>query len=540
MTTELQITGLSHDGSGVGRTPDGKVVFVPGALPAETVLVTLGESKKGITHATLDDVCSANPHRILPSCPHAGICGGCALMNADDALQAELKTQQVRDALSRIGKLDVTVLPVKTMTDPWRYRNKGIFHADYSAGSTRLGFYEKGSHDLVPATACLLFSAQVNQLAAWLEDAITATGLPDIDKVMIRESHATGDMMVVFVTAQQKFRQMRLVERLQEEWPQVTSIWHNVNTNPRLMLGRAYTHLAGAATISEKLGDLSYDLSPASFFQVNTAQAEVLYQTAKEMLGPLAPKTTVLDLYCGIGTIGSFVCDRHQPLYGVDSVGQAINDAKEAARKNGFTNAHFTTAKAEAWLPKWLQKGNHADIAIIDPPRKGCDPKLLDAMINAQIPHILYISCNPATLARDLATFAKHYHLGPVQPVDLFPQTSHVENVVVLSHKKPDSTISVKVEFGEGEGKVPLDNIAKRAEAYKPKERVTYKMIKEYIEAKYGFKVHTAYIAEVKRSLGLPMYDVPNAVEELKQPRKHPTAEKVEAIKDALKYFEVM
>lgn len=436
MTTELQITGLSHDGCGVGRTTDGKVVFVPDALPNETVCVTLGESKKGITHATLDKVCVANPHRRTPPCPHAGHCGGCALMNADDTLQAELKTQQVRDALQRIGKLDATVLPVKTMAEPWRYRNKGIFHADYSSGTTRLGFYEKGSHDLVPATGCLLFSTQVNQLAAWLEEAITATGLPDIDKVMIRESHANGNMMVVFVTAQQKFRQMRLVERLQEEWPQVTSIWHNVNTNPRLMLGRAYTHLAGAATISEKLGDLAYELSPASFFQVNTAQADVLYQTGKEMLGTLAPDATILDLYCGIGTIGSFIAGRKQPLYGVDSVSQAINDAKEAAGKNGFTNAHFTTAKAEVWLPKWLQKGNHADIAIIDPPRKGCDAKLLDALIGANMPHILYISCNPATLARDLATLAKHYHLGPVQPVDLFPQTSHVENVVLMSKVK--------------------------------------------------------------------------------------------------------
>ena len=178
---------------------------------------------------------------------------------------------------------------------------------------------------------------------------------------------------------------------------------------------------------------------------------------------------------------------------------------------------------------------------ILDPPRKGCSEQTVRAAAGMAPDRIVYVSCDPATLARDCAVFKElGYEVEEATPVDLFPRTAHVETVVLLSHKKPDGHINVNVEFGEGEGKVPLDNIAKRAEEYKPKERVTYKMIKEYIEAKYGFKVHTAYIAEVKRDLGLPMYDAPNAVEELKQPRKHPTAEKVEAIKDALKHFEVI
>ena len=178
---------------------------------------------------------------------------------------------------------------------------------------------------------------------------------------------------------------------------------------------------------------------------------------------------------------------------------------------------------------------------VVDPPRKGCDEALLETIVKMQPERVVYVSCDSATLARDVKYLRGNgYEVRKVRAFDPFCQTVHVETVVLLSHKKPDSTISVKVEFGEGEGKVPLDNIAKRAEAYKPKERVTYKMIKEYIEAKYGFKVHTAYIAEVKRSLGLPMYDAPNAVEELKQPRKHPAAEKVEAIKDALKYYSLL
>ena len=435
MQTTLHITGLSHDGAGVGRDDHGKVVFVPGALPEEAVAVSLGDTKKGITFATLENIEEANPQRRTAPCAMSACCGGCPLQIADAELQAAMKTQQVRDAIQRIGKLDVEVLPIRTMEQPWRYRNKGIFHVDYAGGQARLGFFEKGSHQLVPAAQCLLFSEQVNQLTAWMEEAITDSGLVgDIDKVMIRESHATKEMMVVLVTSGQKFRHQRLVEALGREWPQVVSVWHNINTNPRLMLGRGFNHLAGKETLPESLSGLHYDLSPASFFQVNTAQAEVLYQCGKDMAG-ITPDQRILDLYCGMGTIGSFIADKNQSLIGVDSVGQAIEDAKVAAKTNGFTNAHFYAAKAEVWLPKWLSKGNKADCAIIDPPRKGCDSKLIDALINTGIPKILYISCNPATLARDLQHFSKTYHISAIQPVDLFPQTSHVENVVVLTRK---------------------------------------------------------------------------------------------------------
>ena len=254
------------------------------------------------------------------------------------------------------------------------------------------------------------------------------------------------------------------------------------------------------------------------------------------------------DLYCGIGTISLFLAQKAGKVYGVEIVPQAIEDAKNNAALNGINNAEFFVGKAEEVLPAFYEKKKdtdadmlHPDVIVVDPPRKGCDRVCLETMLKMQPERIVYVSCDSATLARDLKVLCEGgYELRKVRAVDQFGNTTHVETVVLLSHKKPDGHINVKVEFGEGEGKVPLDNIAKRAESYKPKERVTYKMIKEYIEAKYGFKVHTAYIAEVKRDLGLPMYDAPNAVEELKQPRKHPTAEKVEAIKDALKHFEVI
>ena len=234
----------------------------------------------------------------------------------------------------------------------------------------------------------------------------------------------------------------------------------------------------------------------------------------------------------------------------MEIIPQAIDDARENAKRNHIENAEFFVGKAEEVLPEFYKKASteassdemlHPDVIVVDPPRKGCDDACLNTMLRMQPERIVYVSCDSATLARDLKILCDGgYEIRKVQGVDQFGMTVHVETVVLLSHKKPDGHINVKVEFGEGEGKVPLDNIAKRAETYKPKERVTYKMIKEYIEAKYGFKVHTAYIAEVKRDLGLPMYDTPNAVEELKQPRKHPTVEKVEAIKDALKHFEVI
>ena len=214
---------------------------------------------------------------------------------------------------------------------------------------------------------------------------------------------------------------------------------------------------------------------------------------------------------------------------------------KKNAAANGIENARFICADAGEAAEKLLAEGKRPEVIVLDPPRKGCSEQTIKAAAGMAPDRIVYVSCDPATLARDCAVFKElGYEVEEATPVDLFPRTAHVETVVLLSHKKADSYIHIDVEFGEGEGKIPVDSIAKRAEAYKPKEKVTYKMIKEYIEAKYGFKVHTAYIAEVKRNLGLPMYDAPNAVEELKQPRKHPTPEKVEAIKDALRYFAVI
>ena len=419
--------------------------------------------------------------------------------------------------------------------------------------------------------------------------------------VLIRYGFTTEEIMVCLII---NGRKLTASEELIAELTKIkgmTSISININTkNTNVILGDEtqciwgqpyitdHIHLRKCPNYSQWMGpiveddafeftgsDVAYHISPQSFYQVNPIQTEKLYSTAVEFAG-LTGNESVWDLYCGIGTISLFLSQKARQVYGVEIVPQAIEDAKNNAVLNGITNASFFVGKAEEVLPEFYENAmagavqsdvnaevntnvsvakvdtdmstpevetdmSAPDVIVVDPPRKGCDEKCLDTMIKMHPKKIVYVSCDSATLARDLRVLCEGgYELKKVQAFDQFAHTLHVETVVLLSHKKPDGHINVKVEFGEGEGKVPLDNIAKRAEEYKPKERVTYKMIKEYIEAKYGFKVHTAYIAEVKRDLGLPMYDAPNAVEELKQPRKHPTAEKVEAIKDALKHFEVI
>ena len=239
--------------------------------------------------------------------------------------------------------------------------------------------------------------------------------------------------------------------------------------------------------------------------------------------------------------MGLTAADHAKQVVGVELNRDAVQDAIGNARHNGVKNARFFAADATRWIREAAAAGEKADVIFMDPPREGSTPEFLASVARMAPKRVVYVSCNPVTLARDLATLTKlGYKAEGFTPVDMFPHTEHIETVVLLSHKKPDSYIHIDVEFGEGEGKIPVDKIVQRAEQYKPKERVTYKRIKEYILEKYGFKVHTAYIAEVKRSLGLPMYDAPNAVEKLKQARKHPTPEKVEAIKDALHYFAVI
>ena len=550
VTLEIEDCGI--DGEGIGKA-DGFTVFVKDAVIGDTVTAKIIKAKKNYGYGRLMEVLKPSSYRVKPKCEFARQCGGCQLQALSYDQQLVFKTNKVKGHLERIGGFtDIPMEPIIGMDELFHYRNKAQFPVGRNKeGKIVTGFYAGRTHNIIENRDCALGVAENKEVLDrviahmekyGIEPYNEATGKGLVRHVLIRYGYFTKEVMVCLILNGNKLpKEEQLVKSLCEI-PGMTSITINVNKkHSNVILGEEIRLLWGQEYITDRIGDISYQISPLSFYQVNPMQTQKLYAKALEY-ADLHGQETVWDLYCGIGTISLFLAQKAKFVRGVEIVPAAIENAKENAKLNGLENTEFFVGKAEEVLPREYKKnGVYADVIVVDPPRKGCDETLLETMVEMNPERIVYVSCDSATLARDLKYLCERgYELRKVCPVDQFGMTVHVETVVLLSHKKPDGHINVKVEFGEGEGKVPLDNIAKRAEEYKPKERVTYKMIKEYIEAKYGFKVHTAYIAEVKRDLGLPMYDAPNAVEELKQPRKHPTAEKVEAIKDALKHFEVI
>ena len=543
---------ISAEGHGIGSV-EGFTVFCPGLLPGETAQVLIIKVLSSYAVGKLLEIIEVSPDRVQPMCPAYQKCGGCTLSHMRYEAQLAYKAQHVENCLRRIGKItDFTLEPIIPCPTAESYRNKAQYRFGRQEGHIVCGFYREHSHQLVPTPVCMIeapgpekIRQAVCQLAEefnyTLYDEATHTGL--LRSLLIRTSYMTGQCMVVLVINGKTLpEEKHFIQKLTEACPTLCSIYINENTRPgNAVLGEHFRKLWGEDKLIDAIGDAVFHISPGAFYQVNSHQVQNLYETAAEFSGA-GSETNLLDLYCGVGTIGIYIARTRgvKKLYGVEYVEKAIADAEENAALNGLTDYTYKSGDVGKILGEDGPSFN-PQVVVLDPPRKGCDRKALEQITALTPDRIVYVSCNPATLARDAAILEEQgYQCEKVRPVDMFPGTSHVETVVLLSHKKPDTTISVKVEFGEGEGKVPLDKIAERAENYKPKERVTYKMIKEYIEAKYGYKVHTAYIAEVKRDLELPMYDAPNAVEELKQPRKHPTAEKVEAIKDALKHFEVI
>ena len=548
----LKIEDCGIDGEGIGKA-DGFTVFVKDAVIGDTVRAKIMKAKKNYGYGRLEEIITPSPDRVEPKCQFARQCGGCQLQALSYEKQLEFKTSKVRGHLERIGGfIDIPMEKILGMDQPFHYRNKAQFPVGKSKdGRIITGFYAGRTHSIIENRDCALGVTRnkevLDRVIAHMEkfhiqpyDENTGKGV--VRHVLIRYGFFTDEMMVCLIINGEKLPGEEALVKSLRQIPETVSVMVNVNKKRNnVILGEKVRLLWGQPYITDKIGEISYQISPLSFFQVNPYQTGRLYGKALEY-AQLSGNETVWDLYCGIGTISLFLAQKAKMVRGVEIIPAAIENAKENACLNGFDNTEFFVGKAEEVLPEqFARTGERADVIVVDPPRKGCDETLLSTIIKMQPDRVVYVSCDSATLARDLKYLCERgYELKKVCPVDMFPNTVSVETVVLLSHKKPDGHINVKVEFGEGEGKVPLDNIAKRAETYKPKERVTYKMIKEYIEAKYGFKVHTAYIAEVKRDLGLSMYDAPNAVEELKQPRKHPTAEKVEAIKDALKHFEVI
>ena len=539
-------------------------VIVKNAIEGQKIRFSINKKRKGKAEGRLLEVIEKSPLQTEEECAYFGKCGGCMYQGVPYQEQLKIKETQVKNLLAPVllnagYELDEIFEGVKESPRSLAYRNKMEFSFgdEVKDGPLSLGMHKRGSfHDIVTVDGCRIVDEDYSKILRGVLDFFTEHQVPFYHKMshvgylrhlLVRKAVKTGEILIDLVTTTQPIEGADIKELLSEMAATicalelegtVVGILHTENDSVADAVINERTELLyGQDHFDEELLGLHFSISPFSFFQTNSLGAEVLYETAREYVADAGNGKVVYDLYSGTGTIAQILAPVAKEVIGVEIIEEAVEAAKENAKRNRLGNCEFLAGDVLKVLDDIEQK---PDFIVLDPPRDGIHPKALEKIISYGVEKMVYISCKPTSLARDLEVLlARGYEAERICCVDMFPQTTGIETVVLLSHKKPDGHINVKVEFGEGEGKVPLDNIAKRAEEYKPKERVTYKMIKEYIEAKYGFKVHTAYIAEVKRDLGLPMYDAPNAVEELKQPRKHPTAEKVEAIKDALKYFGV-
>ena len=553
-----------------------ETAVVKNSLPGQKVKFSVNKVRKGKAEGRLLEVTEKSPLETGRTCSLFGLCGGCTYLSLPYEEQLKVKEEQVKRLLDSVLNKQEEAWAfegIKGSPKAYEYRNKMEFSFgdEYKDGPLALGMHKRGSfYDIVTVADCEIVDADYRLILQTVRDYFARVKVSFFHRMshegylrhlLVRKASRTGEILVALVTTSQDpwqgetavegsldvdalitgFKDLLLsLEQDRKLAGKFAGILHITNDSIADVVQSDRTELLyGQEYFYEELLGLKFKISTFSFFQTNSYSAEVLYQTARDYVGDLGGSDkTVFDLYSGTGTIAQLMAPAAGKVIGVEIVEEAVEAAKKNAAANGLDNCEFIAGDVLKVLDEVEEK---PDMIILDPPRDGIHPKALPKIIAYGVEHIVYISCKPTSLVRDLEVFLENgYRVDKAVAVDQFPWTANVETVVLLSHKKPDGHINVKVEFGEGEGKVPLDNIAKRAESYKPKERVTYKMIKEYIEAKYGFKVHTAYIAEVKRDLGLPMYDAPNAVEELKQPRKHPTAEKVEAIKDALKHFEVI
>lgn len=536
----VTIEDMGHDGEGIGKA-DGYTLFVKDAVIGDVIEAKIMKAKKNYAYARLMRILEPSPHRVEPVCPMARPCGGCQLQMMDYQEQLRFKQKKIEDNLRRIGGFEqIPMEPILGMEQPFRYRNKAQFPVGTDKeGNLVTGFYAGRTHDIINNRNCYLGVEENRQVLdvvlGWMEeygvpayDEKTGTGL--VRHILIRYGFKTGEMMVCLVINGERVpKQEALVERLREisGMTSITTSTNQERTN--VIMGSKIRTLWGTPYISDYIGEVKYQISPLSFYQVNPVQTEKLYGTALEYAG-LDGNETVWDLYCGIGTISLFLAQKAKKVYGVEIVPAAIEDARRNAELNGITNAEFFVGKAEEVLPEMYAKGEaRADVIVVDPPRKGCDAALLETVVKMQPERIVYVSCDSATLARDLKWLcAEGYELKRVRGVDMFPMTGHVETVVLLSKGEIDSK-KVRVEFSLED--MDMSGFQQGA---------TYEQIKAYVLEHTGLKVSSLYISQVKRKCGLDVgqnYNL-SKKENAKVPKCPP--EKEAAIMEALKYFRMI
>ncbi|ARK28736.1 23S rRNA (uracil(1939)-C(5))-methyltransferase RlmD [Halalkalibacter krulwichiae] len=443
---QLQVTieDLTHEGAGVAKVK-GYTLFVPKALPGEVVDIKVIKTNKGYGFARLLEVKERSEHRAEPSCPIYNQCGGCQIQHLSYEAQLLAKQKQVKDVLERIGGIkDIPVHPTLGMNDPWRYRNKAQVPIGEEGGLVIAGFYQERSHRIIDTEECLIQHedndhiirtvkkiANKHRIRAYDEEKHRGT----LRHVVARKGKITEEVMVVLVTRGKELPSKKaIVEEILAEVPNVKSIVQNINPKrTNVIFGEETNVLWGDEYIYDYIGDIKFAISARSFYQVNPEQTKVLYDKALEYAN-LTGEETVIDAYCGIGTISLFLAQRAKHVYGVEIVPDAIADAKRNAELNGFTNVDFAVGEAEKIMPWWYAQGVRADVVVVDPPRKGCDEELLDTILSMKPKRVVYVSCNPATLARDLKILeAGGYLTKEVQPVDMFPHSTHVECVAQLT-----------------------------------------------------------------------------------------------------------
>lgn len=535
---EVEIVDLTHEGAGVAKV-DGFVFFVDNALPGEVIKMRVLKLKKNIGFGKVEEYVTLSPNRnqdIDATYLRSGI-ADFGHMTYEE--QLKFKRKQVVDNLYKTaGISDVEVAETLGMETPYAYRNKAQVPVRRVKGQLETGFYRKNSHDLIPIEDFLIQDKEIDKLIVFVRDLLRRYDLKPYDEkeqtglirhLVVRRGHYSGQMMLVFVTTRPKiFRIDQVIAKITEAFPNVVSIIQNINDkNTNAIFGKEFRTLYGQDTITDSMLGNDYEISAQSFYQVNTEMAEKLYQTAIDF-SDLNSDSIVIDAYSGIGTIGLSFAKQVKEVYGVEVIETAVEDAKKNAERNGITNAHYVADSAENAMAKWSKDGIKPDVIIVDPPRKGLTESFIKASVAMQPEKITYVSCNPATMARDIKLYQElGYELKKVQPVDLFPQTHHVETVVLLSKLDVDKHIDVEIKLDE------LDLTSAESKA-------TYAQIKKYILEKFDLKVSTLYIAQIKKKCGIALREHYNKSKKEKQVIPQCTPEKEEAIMDALRHFKMI
>lgn len=535
---EVEIVDLTHEGAGVAKV-DGFVFFVDNALPGEVIKMRVLKLKKNIGFGKVEEYVTLSPNRnqdIDATYLRSGI-ADFGHMTYEE--QLKFKRKQVVDNLYKTaGISDVEVAETLGMETPYAYRNKAQVPVRRVKGQLETGFYRKNSHDLIPIEDFLIQDKEIDKLIVFVRDLLRRYDLKPYDEkeqtglirhLVVRRGHYSGQMMLVFVTTRPKiFRIDQIIAKITEAFPNVVSIIQNINDkNTNAIFGKEFRTLFGQDTITDSMLGNDYEISAQSFYQVNTEMAEKLYQTAIDF-SDLNSDSIVIDAYSGIGTIGLSFAKQVKEVYGVEVIETAVEDAKKNAERNGITNANYVADSAENAMAKWSKDGIRPDVIIVDPPRKGLTESFIKASVAMQPEKITYVSCNPATMARDIKLYQElGYELKKVQPVDLFPQTHHVETVALLSKLDVDKHIDVEIELDE------LDLTSAESKA-------TYAQIKEYVWNKFELKVPKLYIAQIKRKCGIELREHYSKSKKEKQIIPQCTPEKEEAIMDALRHFKMI